>query len=139
MSPFEWFDHTADLGLRVTAPDLDRLFADAASGLYAMIVDVVPPASAAERIELCVPGTRPDWLLFDWLNELLYRFECERVILGDFRVEVGEEGLRATATRHVFDPARQRTLHEVKAITYHGLRVERAAAGGWIAEVVVDI
>jgi SHS2 domain-containing protein len=28
--------------------------------------------------------------------------------------------------------------HEVKAITYHGLRVERAD-GGWLAEVIVDI
>ena len=33
---------------------------------------------------------------------------------------------------------RHRLLHEVKAITYHGLRVE-PAAGGWLAEVIVDI
>ena len=28
--------------------------------------------------------------------------------------------------------------HEVKAITYHGLRVEHEV-GGWVAEVIVDI
>jgi SHS2 domain-containing protein len=28
--------------------------------------------------------------------------------------------------------------HEVKAITYHGLKVE-PADGGWLAEVIVDI
>jgi len=28
--------------------------------------------------------------------------------------------------------------HEVKAITYHGLRVEREG-DGWLAEVIVDI
>ncbi|MHC4966372.1 MAG: archease [Planctomycetota bacterium] len=29
-------------------------------------------------------------------------------------------------------------LHEVKAITYHGLKLEQTAAG-WQAEVIVDI
>lgn len=139
MSPFEWFDHTADLGLRVTAPDLDGLFADAARGLFAMIVERLPDREGGREVELEVPGNRADWLLFDWLNELLYRFESERVLFGDFHVEVGEQGLTATALALPFDPERQRTLHEVKAITYHGLRVERAPRGGWLAEVVVDI
>ena len=36
------------------------------------------------------------------------------------------------------DPKRHRLLHEIKAITYHGLKVERTARG-WQAEVIVDI
>ena len=29
--------------------------------------------------------------------------------------------------------------HEVKAITYHGLKVEQTSDGTWQAEVIVDI
>jgi SHS2 domain-containing protein len=36
------------------------------------------------------------------------------------------------------DRARHVLEHEVKAITYHGLRVEKIA-DGWLAEVIVDI
>ena len=36
------------------------------------------------------------------------------------------------------DPARHSLGNEVKAITYHGLRVE-PTADGWLAEVIVDI
>ena len=36
------------------------------------------------------------------------------------------------------DQARHALAHEVKAITYHRLKVERTA-DGWLAEVIVDI
>ena len=36
------------------------------------------------------------------------------------------------------DPEVHRLLREVKAITYHGLRVERSG-DSWLAEVIVDI
>jgi SHS2 domain-containing protein len=139
MSPYELFDHTADLGLRVSASDLETLLRDAAAGLFATIVEpATPPGADGERLELRVPGTRPDWLLFDWLNELLFTFETRRLVLGDFEVRVDPAGLSARALGRPLDPGRDRLLHEVKAITYHGLRVERTAVG-WEAELIVDI
>ena len=44
----------------------------------------------------------------------------------------------ATCRGEPMDPARHEMDHEVKAITYHGLRVEQTA-DGWVAEVIVDI
>ena len=99
----------------------------------------IPKGDPAERLEFRVEGRRLDWLLFDWLNELLYVFESRRLVLSLFEVEVDEDGLSATARAYPFDPRRQRATHEVKAITYHRLRVERVDEGGWIAEVIVDI
>ena len=55
-----------------------------------------------------------------------------------FGVEVGADGLRATAWGEPVDRARHELSHEVKAITYHGLRVEKTP-DGWLAEVIVDI
>jgi len=135
---FELFEHTADLGLRVRAPDLESLFRDAARGLFAIVVEPEPHGEATGRRELVVEGDSHDLLLFDWLGELLFAFDTTGRLLGDFDVRIDERGLRASAAE--FDPARgeYRWLHEVKAITYHGLRVERTGEI-WVAEVIVDI
>jgi len=60
------------------------------------------------------------------------------VLLSEFEVQVGQDGLRATARGEPFDPSRHELDMEVKAITYHGLKVEREA-DGWLAEVIVDL
>jgi SHS2 domain-containing protein len=137
---YEFFEHTADLGLRVRAATLDDLFRDAAVGLMAMFVEDVPPAAAATERELSVPGERLDWLLFDWLRELLWIVESEGLVMRDVDVHVDQAGggVRARFLTVPLDFDVHVPLHEVKAITYHGLRVEHTA-DGWLAEVIVDI
>jgi SHS2 domain-containing protein len=135
---FEFFEHTADLGLRVRAADLDTLFEEAAKALFAAIVE--DPAVVEEREQVTVELESDDYayLLFDWLNELLYHFDTRRVVFGHFKVRIEAMRLRGMAGGEPLDPARHCLSHEVKAITYHELRVEHAA-DGWLAEVIVDI
>lgn len=135
---YEFFEHTADLGLRVRARDLNGLFRDAAMGFFAMVVEELPRGRTGSSRTFSIPGRRQDYLLFDWLNELLYVFDTERVLLGDFEVSVSDSGVAATMSAWTWDEQLDRPLREVKAITYHGLRVEQADEG-WLAEVIVDI
>ena len=135
---YELFEHTSDLGLRVRAPDLDSLFREAAEGLFSMIAEEWRPEGATRQHEFSLRADTNDTLLFDWLNELLYTFNTERMLLSDFEVNVAGNTLEARATGTPLDHAEHELLHEVKAITYHGLKVEQAA-GGWLAEVIVDI
>jgi len=136
---YETFEHTADLGLRVRSADLNTLFAEAAEALFATILDgdltsVVP----RQEIEVRLPSDDLEYLLFDWLKALLYHFDAELVLFSKFTVEVGPDGLSASAWGEPLDRARHELGHEVKAITYHGLRVEQMS-DGWLAEVIVDI
>lgn len=159
----ELFDHTADLGLRVTAETLEGLFAEAGRGLLSILVvnpQAVQPV-LSRRIELAADDLQ--WLLFDWLNELLFTFDTEKLLLCQFEIELAGEiasdaaasgpsrslgsekppsasawQLRALCRGEACDPQRHAMDHEVKAITYHGLRVERTEHG-WKAEVIVDI
>jgi SHS2 domain-containing protein len=135
---YEHFEHTADLGLRVRAPDLDTLFAEAAEALFATIVEDPATVEPRESRDFHIPGTDLAYLLFDWLKELLYGFDGEHRLVRRFEVNVGPGGLDATAWGEPYDPARHPLSHEVKAITYHGLRVE-PDGDGWLAEVIVDI
>jgi SHS2 domain-containing protein len=135
---YETFEHTADLGLRVRAPDVNSLFAEAAEALFAVIVDDLASVKATTSVEIELTESEREYLLFDWLKELLYRFDAEHLLFSRFDVHVTETGLTATARGEPLDRARHTLAHEVKAITYHGLRVEMTA-GGWLAEVIVDI
>jgi SHS2 domain-containing protein len=135
---FEFFEHTADLGLRVRAADLNALFAEAAQALFSAIVEDLSSVKTAERIELTLTGEDREYLLFDWLKALLYRFDAEHWLFSKFEVQVGNSGLTGSAWGEKLDRARHVLDHEVKAITYHGLRVE-PTEGGWLAEVIVDI
>lgn len=135
---YETFEHTADLGLRVRAPDLENLFIDAARGLTSMIVANIDQVRRVRQVTFKVPGARHDELLFDWLTEILYAFESQRLLLSEFHVRLGDSGLSAVAEGEPADESRHQLEHEVKAITYHGLRVEQTP-DGWLAEVIVDI
>lgn len=135
---YETFDHTADLGLRIRAADLDTLFAEAAQALFATLVEDLDTVAPVRALDVVIPGEDREYLLFDWLRELLYRFDAEHLLLSRFEVRVGADGLRAVVRGEPLDRARHELAHEVKAITYHGLRVE-ATADGWLAEVIVDI
>jgi SHS2 domain-containing protein len=135
---YELFEHTADLGLRVRAADLNALFAEAARGLFAMVVENLEEVREEHQREFAIAGTARDDLLFDWLNELLYVFDTEHMLFSQFSVQLGEAGLRAVARGEPIDRSRHHLLHEIKAITYHGLLLQQTTEG-WLAEVIVDI
>jgi SHS2 domain-containing protein len=135
---YEFFEHTADLGLRIRAGDLDTLFGEAASALFAAIVEDLTSVRPLQSVQVHLSGSDREFLLFDWLKELLYRFDAEHLLFSRFDVHVAGNGLSGTARGEPLDRSRHELAHEVKAITYHGLRAE-PTADGWLAEVIVDI
>jgi SHS2 domain-containing protein len=134
------FAHTADLGLRITAGDVAELMRAGALGLVGAIGDLVPRHGAATRtVEVTLTARDAAELLRDWLAEVLYLVDHHRVTVVDVALdETTETSLRARVEVAPYDEERSVFLREVKAVTYHGLRAERTAAG-WIAEVIVDI
>ena len=135
---FEIFEHTADLGLRIRAKDRPTLFIEAARALFSVLVVNLQDVCCVHQKKYAIPTEEDDYLLFDWLGELLYTFDADHLLLSEFEVSLTEQGLRATCRGEPFDPSRHELDHEVKAITYHGLKVEHTD-DGWLAEVIVDI
>ena len=135
---YELFEHTADLGLRVRAADLDTLFAEAAACLFTAVVEDLGTVRPAAEVRVELAGDDREFLLFDWLRELLRRHDADRLLFGTFAVSVRPDGLTGTAWGEPIDAARHALSHEVKAITYHEQTVQ-PSADGWLAEVIVDI
>jgi SHS2 domain-containing protein len=134
----ELFEHTADLGLRVEAADLDTLFAEAAECLFSAVLEDIGTVEAKTAVAIELSGTDREFLLFDWLRDLLLRFDADHMLFSRFEVHVREDGLTGTAWGEPLDPERHLLAREVKAITYHELKVQRTP-DGWLAEVIVDI
>jgi SHS2 domain-containing protein len=135
---YRTFDHTADLGLLVEATDRNTLFAEAGRGFLSILVENPEDVRPQSEVAIQVDGTELDYLLIYWLNELLFRFERERLLLSEFDVAVDANGLKATARGEPLDRDRHELSHEIKAITYHQLEV-RETDHRWQARVIVDI
>jgi SHS2 domain-containing protein len=108
--------------------------------LYSAIFD--NPQAIEPKISRTIEVASEDlaYLMFDWLKELLYQFDCDAIAYSRFDVDVHVQDGRLTATvwGEQVDTSRHFLTREVKAITYHDLTVEKTA-DGWLAEVIVDI
>ncbi len=135
---YETFDHTADIGIRARSDTLNGLFEDSAKGLFSVILTNPDAVRCVRDTTIELTGDRRDDLLFDWLAELLYTFETRRMLFGRFEVRLSNSGLSAVAWGEPLDDARHDLDMEIKAVTYHGLKVE-PEGNGWLAEVIVDL
>ena len=138
MRSFEVLDHTADVGLLAWGDTLAELLTACAEGMFSILLG---PESVEEREEVPIEVDAEDVeeLVHTWLRELLFHFDVENVALGRFDVQEAEPTrLRAVCYGEALDPLRHNPQVEVKAVTYHGFRVEQNGEG-WTAEVLFDI
>jgi SHS2 domain-containing protein len=123
--PFEAVDHTADLAYVVRGRTLSALFENAAAGLLHFLADpcTVRPV---EEDWIEVEGDDVEELLVSWLQEILYRLEVGRRLYREFRVtSIEVPRLRAIARGETLDPSRHVIQTDIKAATYHQLRITR--------------
>jgi SHS2 domain-containing protein len=131
-------DHTADKGIIVQAADLKELYARAAWGMFSIITDMkkVKPAHT-ERI--VVTASDREALLVRWLSELNYQHVTRHLLFSRFHIlELGDLQLVAEAGGEAIAPERHTIHTEIKAVTFHGLRLEPAETG-WRAEIIFDL
>lgn len=135
---YRHIDHTADFGLVVTAPSLSALFADAAAAMMQQIVDLESLAGG-ETLTLSVNGLDRADLMVNWLREILFLWNGKARLVHSAEIrQVGSRRLTATVRWEAYRPERHTIKQEIKAVTYHGIRVEPAPAG-WEAQIIFDI
>lgn len=135
---FEYFEHTADIGMRVRAATSAALIESAIVGLRTLLVGDSEVGSNDTRT-IDIRGVEADLLLFDALNEVLFAFETEGFLpAAAFVMKVEGDNWRIAMLGEAFDADRHTRHHEVKAVTYHGLSVNQSE-NGWCAEVIFDI
>jgi SHS2 domain-containing protein len=136
MGGFELLEHTADVGVRARGATLEEAFEQATLGL-AEVLGAWRPGQG-ETVAVAVTAGDTAGLLVDWLNEVLWLHETRgHAAVAGVRVERAGDGRAAgSVTFSSTAPPADGTF--VKAVTYHRLRVDRDA-GGWLAEVYLDV
>lgn len=139
--PPDWLhelDHTGDAGFDVEAPTLDVLFARAAWALFTVLTDL-DAIDPRETHRLTIEAADREALLVRWLTELNYVHSTGGWLFGRFDVHLSDDRhLTATAHGERFDPERHPLYTEIKAVTFHGLRIEQHPEG-WQARIIFDL
>jgi SHS2 domain-containing protein len=137
MAPYDLVDHTADLGIVVRGETLEDLFVEAGRALFDLLVEV-RNAPAESFSELIVKGKDLEDLMVNWLRELLYLFNGEEKVVSSVEMVRMEATLLEARLGwfHVFKVECQ-VLSEIKAVTYHQIRVEPKPSG-FEAQVIFD-
>jgi SHS2 domain-containing protein len=96
LPPFEIVPHTADIGLVVRGRDTTELLVNSGRGLNAILFRSPPSGRDIER-DVHIESADADTLLVDWLNELLYLLDGERLAFSRF-AQVPRRAVRPRAT-----------------------------------------
>lgn len=134
----EEIDHTADMGFKAWAATLEELFVVCARAMFEFILAGTVQSSNLRRFPLKVSAASEEDLLREWLAELLFLHSSQRVFFTSFEIEI-EGGISLTGAAHGA-PMDERMIEkatEIKAVTYHGLRVARIESG-FEAQVIFD-
>jgi len=138
MPHFTFLDHTADMGITMTAPTLGGLFENAAQSLMQIMIKK-RPAAKTSILKLSVSGEDLSDLMVRWLGEILYLLQGEsKVVMGIDIDSITETRLEATLLVAPFNPEQHEVVTEIKAVTYHQIDVGRRGYG-WEATVVFDL
>ncbi len=136
---YEPLEHTAEAGIVARGATLAEAFANAAEGMYALLVEL-DGIKERETREVALEGESPEALLTDWLLELVFLTETEGLIFRRFQVdELTETRLQGRAWGERFD-AERHGAHNVmvKAVTRHLMEIARED-GGYRVQVLFDI
>jgi SHS2 domain-containing protein len=138
MPGFEQLDHTADYAIRAWGADLSELIEAAARGMMSFVLESDADVEPADLVHLTVEAETPEQLVQHCLREILLLFDDGDVPV-DLHVTATETPPRAAVAVGVLpiDQVRDRLLGEIKAVTYHDLRIAREP-GRLSIEVVFD-
>jgi SHS2 domain-containing protein len=140
MPDYVMFDHTADIGIEIYGRTKKELFTNAARALYEVMIEIKEPLQKKRyRKKVSIEGADAADLLVNFLRELLYLFNGKRLVPVSCAI-TGMAARRLSATLAVvrFSPQVHTVRTEIKAVTYHGLVVERGKKG-WRAKVIFDV
>ncbi|MCC7128868.1 MAG: archease [Anaerolineae bacterium] len=130
---FREIEHTADRELEVWAPDMAQLLETAARGMN-VISGVLTADQVPQSRTIQFQNADPETLLVDFLNELLYFVETERLAFDQFHItETGGIWEARLSGKPIISQEK-----EIKAVTFHRLEVRRTEQGLTV-NIVFDV
>ena len=139
MTPYEYLEHTADMGMVVRGKNLSELLMHAAQGLFETIA-VVETVDEIVSIQIHLTAESVEELFVAWLDELMFRHETEEVFFKRAEIQqCSETEMSATVFGEPSNFDKHEVYTEIKSVTYHQLQVVQKSDGSWFAQVIFDL
>ena len=134
---YKFLEHTADVGIEIISPSLPRLYELAGEALFNLIAPETSGSTFPKTVQ--TQGDSPESLLVNFLNDLLYQFEVDRLLFRELNTQSLEaHSLVVEARCEKWDEESSGVHPVVKAATWHDLLVEKHD-DHWRAVVYLDL
>lgn len=139
---FKFLEHTADAYIAAYGRNINEAFENAALAMFETMTDTSNVESTIEE-DVEVLGDDKQSLLYNWLEELLVRFEVKNILYSKFNVlEIKEENkrlkLKAKVYGEQFNPEKHKQKVGIKAVTYHRMEIEETSEGATV-KFILDL
>ncbi|MBN1396572.1 MAG: archease [Bacteroidetes bacterium] len=135
---FKFIDHPSDFGIEAYGESVQDVFKNAALGLISAVA-VSSGIEIRQERKIEINAMDRDNLLVRWLTEILYLYDAEKFLTADVKFEkLTETFLKAKIFGEVYNSTRHELKADVKAVTYHQLKIEEKN-GDWTARIFVDV
>lgn len=115
---------------------LNALFSNAAKAIASIMYDGKVGVKVKRVVEL---SEKEDIVLLQkWLGELVYLHDSERLLFSKFNVKTDGKKLKATIYGEKYDKKKHKFIIDIKAVTYHRMKIEKIKTG-YKCTVVVDV
>jgi len=125
---FEELEHTADIRMRISAPDLSSLFSESGFALARTLYGEYPQETPSVSFSLEADGKDPEELIVNFLSELLFLTETEYLVPQKFTLTIGSS-VSGTVEGVLFDRKKHAGGTGVKGISYSGLTLTKTETG----------
>ncbi len=135
---YKFFDHTADVLFEAEGKTLNELFEAAALATEETQVDLKTVKPKITK-KITLEKDNVEMLLFDFLQELIFLKDAERLLFSKFEIKI-KEGYKLEAKLYgeIIDQKKHTLNVDVKAVTLHRFEVKKAK-NGWFARIILDI
>lgn len=134
LNGFIEIDHTADISLRIWAPTLEDLFKLAVEGMNSIIGIYLNHNNPGEFQDFYIEDVDLESMLISLMNEVNYKIQQELVsaVITDILIE------NKKITGKMFLKEIKTIQKEIKAVTYHNLKINHSKKG-YSVVVVFDV
>ncbi len=140
--PYKFVEHTADIAVDISAISIEGLFKTSAKAWQDIILGKYKP-SDDEQLSIEIKADSLEVLLVDFLSELNYLLLTKKWIFSTTKkitiVSNDDEMiLKVLLKGENFDIQKHELKAEIKAVTYHQMKIERVG-NSYTTRIVFDI
>ena len=132
----KYIEHSSDIGFEVEGVSLEEIFSNAAIAMYGLMTDLKQIELTIEK-KIDIKSEDLESLMFDWIDELLFLFESDKIVFTGFKLQIKDFHLIGQCVGGKFDPNKHETGIIIKAVTYHMMEIKKN--GVWKAKVILDV